>query len=75
MRDSAEAMRKFYGERVLSVHRRTESLFPFRTTRDPASRSPDMIHDTRALLSARRYEDGGHREAGRDVIEKAFVET
>ena len=36
--------------------------------------SPDMIRDTRALLSARGYEEGNHGEAGHYVIEKAFVE-
>ncbi len=36
--------------------------------------SPDMIRDTRELLSGRGYEEGNHGEAGHYVIEKAFVE-
>lgn len=36
--------------------------------------SPDMIRDTRELLSARGYAEGNHGEAGHYVIEKAFVE-
>ena len=36
--------------------------------------SPDMIRDTRELLSARGYVEGNHGEAGHYVIEKAFVE-
>jgi ferredoxin--NADP+ reductase len=36
--------------------------------------SPDMIRDTRELLSSRGYEEGNHGEAAHYVIEKAFVE-
>ena len=36
--------------------------------------SPDMIRDTRQLLTEGGYEEGNHGEAGHYVIEKAFVE-
>ncbi|SFS61607.1 Oxidoreductase NAD-binding domain-containing protein, partial [Methylobacterium sp. yr668] len=36
--------------------------------------SPDMIRDTRELLTSRGYEEGNHGEAAHYVIEKAFVE-
>ena len=36
--------------------------------------SPDMIRDTRELLTNGGYEEGNHGEAGHYVIEKAFVE-
>ena len=36
--------------------------------------SPDMIRDTRQLLTDGGYEEGNHGEAGHYVIEKAFVE-
>jgi ferredoxin/flavodoxin---NADP+ reductase len=36
--------------------------------------SPDMIRDTRELLSGLGYEEGNHGEGGHYVIEKAFVE-
>ena len=36
--------------------------------------SPDMIRDTRELLTGLGYEEGNHGEAGHYVIEKAFVE-
>ncbi len=36
--------------------------------------SPDMIRDTRELLTSRGYEAGNHGEAAHSVIEKGFVE-
>jgi ferredoxin--NADP+ reductase len=36
--------------------------------------SPDMIRDTRELLTGSGYQEGNHGEAGQYVIEKAFVE-
>ena len=36
--------------------------------------SPEMIRDTRELLSGRGQEEGNHGEAGHYVIEKAFVD-
>ena len=36
--------------------------------------SPEMIRDTRDLLTGGGYEEGNHGEAGHYVIEKAFVE-
>jgi ferredoxin--NADP+ reductase len=36
--------------------------------------SPDMIRDTREVLSAGGYVEGNHGEAGHFLIEKAFVE-
>ena len=36
--------------------------------------SPDMIRDTRAMLSEGGYVEGNHGEPGHFVIEKAFVE-
>lgn len=36
--------------------------------------SPEMIKDTRELLTSLGYEEGNHGEAAHYVIEKAFVE-
>jgi ferredoxin--NADP+ reductase len=36
--------------------------------------SPALVHDTRALLSARGFVEGNHGEPGQFVVEKAFAE-
>ncbi len=36
--------------------------------------SPEMIKDTREMLTGLGYEEGNHGEAAHYVIEKAFVE-
>lgn len=36
--------------------------------------SPEMIEDTREMLTALGYEEGNHREAAHNVIEETFVE-
>ena len=36
--------------------------------------SPALVHDTRALLSAKGFVEGNHGEPGQFVVEKAFAE-
>jgi ferredoxin/flavodoxin---NADP+ reductase len=36
--------------------------------------SPALVHDTRALLSAKGFAEGNHGEPGQFVVEKAFAE-
>jgi ferredoxin--NADP+ reductase len=36
--------------------------------------SPALVHDMRALLSARGFAEGNHGEPGQFVVEKAFAE-
>jgi ferredoxin--NADP+ reductase len=35
--------------------------------------SPALVHDTRALLSAKGFVEGNHGEPGQFVVEKAFA--